>query len=280
MKAISEDEMKKSRRMGVWLSATVLSGAMMVAQGPGRQPRTVLLKLDTDHDGTLSASEIAAASMALSSLDANGDGVLTSLEFLPRQGSGGTSDPEEMVKRLMVFDRNGDGVLTADELPERLIGMMSRADANHDGRLTPEEIRASIKAQTGPAGRQEHGTQVTRMDPILNALDADHDGTISADEIANASASLKTLDLNGDGTLSPDEIRMREATPSDRVNHLLDEWDTNKDGKLSKPECPDRMQEQFEKIDINNDGFLDKAELTTYFVNQPPQRPRETETPH
>src|SRR5690606_33873373 len=39
------------------------------------------------------------------------------------------------------------------------------------------------------------------------ALDADGDGTISAEEIAGASETLKSLDKNDDGKLSRDEIR-------------------------------------------------------------------------
>ena len=42
---------------------------------------------------------------------------------------------------------------------------------------------------------------------IIAALDANHDGVIDADEIANAPAALKTLDKNGDGKLTPDELR-------------------------------------------------------------------------
>jgi hypothetical protein len=41
---------------------------------------------------------------------------------------------------------------------------------------------------------------------IIAALDANHDGVIDADEIANAPAALKTLDKNGDGKLTPDEF--------------------------------------------------------------------------
>ena len=44
------------------------------------------------------------------------------------------------------------------------------------------------------------------MPAIVAALDANHDGVIDADEIANASAALKTLDKNGDGKLTPDEF--------------------------------------------------------------------------
>jgi hypothetical protein len=43
--------------------------------------------------------------------------------------------------------------------------------------------------------------------PVMEALDANHDGVIDATEIANASAALKTLDKNGDGKLTQDELR-------------------------------------------------------------------------
>src|SRR5579859_1553924 len=44
---------------------------------------------------------------------------------------------------------------------------------------------------------------------IIGALDANHDGVIDADEIANASVALKTLDKNGDGQLTWDEFMGR-----------------------------------------------------------------------
>ena len=40
---------------------------------------------------------------------------------------------------------------------------------------------------------------------VVRALDANHDGVIDADEIANAPAALKTLDKNNDGKLSMQE---------------------------------------------------------------------------
>ncbi len=36
----------------------------------------------------------------------------------------------------------------------------------------------------------------------MEALDTNHDGELSAEEIANAPASLKKLDKNGDGKLT------------------------------------------------------------------------------
>jgi len=55
-----------------------------------------------------------------------------------------------------------------------------------------------------PGGR---GSRAHRLPPpIIAALDANHDGVIDADEIANAPAALKTLDKNGDGRLTMDEL--------------------------------------------------------------------------
>ena len=242
------------------------------AQGPGGQPRMVLQALDTDHDGKLSSAEIQLAPQSLLVLDSNGDGQITTDELSPKPENAGAS-ADELVKQLMSFDKNGDGVLTPDELPARMQSLFERGDANKDGKLTPDEIRAMANKQGMPAGNPttegQRGGQM-RTDPILNALDADHDGTISTAELANASKALLTLDKNGEGEITPDEMRPRQQTPADRADHMLDEWDTNKDGKISKAEAPDRMQAQFESIDKNGDGFLDKDELVQYFAVQTP----------
>jgi len=52
-----------------------------------------------------------------------------------------------------------------------------------------------------------------RFHPLLAALDADHDGEISAAEMQNAPAALKTLDRNHDGKLTPDEILPKPGVP-------------------------------------------------------------------
>lgn len=252
-----------------------LAAALPAQPGPDRQPprRPVLEALDLNHDGQLSSDEIEKAPQSLLTLDRNHDGQLTPDEYLPQQSSSaGQSDLE---RRLMALDRNGDGVLTPDELPERMQPLFLRADTNHDGKLTQDEIAALAASQSSPQGRPigRNGAEgMARLDPILNALDVDHDGTLTAAEIASAPGALKTLDTNADGILEANEIRVRQQTPAERAAHVLDEWDTNKDGALSKAECPDRLQGQFEAIDTNHDGKLNLEELTTFFATQPQGR--------
>lgn len=256
------------------LFLTLCTSAVAFAQGgPGGprtpQPRPLLLALDLDKNGELSAAEIDAATASILTLDKNGDGILTQDEFLPRS-PGMSASADEQVALLMSFDKNNDGVLTTDELPARMQGMFTRGDRDHDGKLTADEIRRmaghritreSAEAKPGSA------TGILVMDFVINAIDVNHDGVLQADEIKNAPAALRTLDLNHDGILQAEEIKVRPSTPKERAAHMLEEWDTDKDGKIAKAEAPDRMQERFDAIDLNHDGFLTPDELEKFFSN-------------
>jgi Ca2+-binding EF-hand superfamily protein len=253
----------------------VCAGAAL-AQGPRNQPRPVQLALDTDHDGKLSAAEIQAAPKSLATLDRNQDGRLTDNEYLaPPEANGASAD--ELVQQLMAFDKNGDGVLETSEIPARMQNLFKRGDTNHDGKLTPDEIRAMAIRQGMPAGNPslpfEHGIP-TANDPLLYAIDTNHDGIISAAELAASSISLLSLDKNHDGIISPDEMSMQLQSAEERMNRLLAEFDTNHDGRIAKSEVPERMQTQFDAIDANHDGYLDKDEMIQYYSNPANTAPR------
>lgn len=55
--------------------------------------------------------------------------------------------------------------------------------------------------QGGPGGPGQRPAM-----PVIEALDADHDHVISAEELKNATAALLTLDKNNDGKLTPNEF--------------------------------------------------------------------------
>ncbi|HXU79682.1 MAG TPA: EF-hand domain-containing protein [Methylomirabilota bacterium] len=58
----------------------------------------------------------------------------------------------------------------------------------------------------GPGGPGGEGRRMP-VPPLFATLDANHDGVIDEQEIADASSSLKKLDKNGDGKLTMDELR-------------------------------------------------------------------------
>lgn len=140
---------------------------------------------------------------------------------------------DELTATLMMFDANHDGKLEKSEVPERMQGLFERGDTNHDGILTRDEIAKLAEANRnqagrgpgaegfspgddparrgfpgGPGGRGGPGGPggPNQFDVAFNALDANHDGVISAAEINNASESLKALDKNGDGRITEDEV--------------------------------------------------------------------------
>ena len=117
-------------------------------------------------------------------LDANHDGVIDSNEIANASAA------------LKTLDKNGDGKLTADEFrPPRPNGPPGN-----------EQGGPNANQQGGPQGDRQAGHHRPPPLPILQTLDANHDGVIDASEIANASAALKTLDKNGDGKLTKDEF--------------------------------------------------------------------------
>lgn len=59
----------------------------------------------------------------------------------------------------------------------------------------------------GQDGRPGGPGGMRPMNPFVEALDLNKDGTIDADELAKAGVSLKKLDKNGDGKITPDEYR-------------------------------------------------------------------------
>lgn len=120
---------------------------------------------------------------------------------------------------------------------------------------------------------------------IMAALDADKNGALSADEIANATAALKKLDKNGDGKVGRDEIRteLEKLRPPRREQggrrgggggfgrgSFLDrimEHDKNADGKISASELPAGIAGLMDRGDKNKDGFLEKSEIEALSQN-------------
>ena len=106
-----------------------------------------LLKvLDQDHDKYISASELAAADVAVVALDVNQDGNLSESEISPTT-SETTSRPARrrgpglirMMKFHSALDSNENGELEDEEIKGAL-ALLKKIDANRDSKLSEEEV--------------------------------------------------------------------------------------------------------------------------------------------
>lgn len=104
---------------------------------------------------------------------------------------------------------------------------ITRADANHDGRITRAEFLAARNASFAQFDRNGDGVisqadigRFARFRPDLAArftdlianADANHDGQVTRDELAVAPAPVfDRADANHDGVIEPNEIAVLRA---------------------------------------------------------------------
>ena len=100
-----------------------------------------------------------------------------------------------MLERLKAADTNADGLISRAEaaaLP-RLAAHFDAIDANRDGQVSPDELRAAHAAHRGKGG-------------MFQRADANNDGRVSQQEfIARATERFQRLDANGDGFITQEE---------------------------------------------------------------------------
>ena len=119
----------------------------------------------------------------------------------PMGSQGGGPRGAMMQERLKAADTNGDGLLSRDEakaLP-RIAGQFDAIDANKDGQVATDELRAYHQANRG-----QHRAEMWKK------LDANADGKLSKEEVANHPrlvSDFDTIDADKDGLLAPEELQ-------------------------------------------------------------------------
>jgi Ca2+-binding EF-hand superfamily protein len=148
---------------------------------------------------------------------------------------------------LASFDRDGNGIVSRDEMRAAETERFQKMDANHDGRLTLDELSAVRKEQAA-----EHFAK----------QDKNGDGQLSRAEVTKMpDAVFARLDQNGDGQLSKDELSQKAAQFEEHAQKDFQRADTNSDGAISSDEALAQADKRFARMDKNGDGLLTKDEL-------------------
>lgn len=174
-----------------------------------------------------------------------------------------------------------------------------RADANHDGKLSLEEIRAYFPGFDGErfsrldrnrdgflrrnelagVGRGEDREVLRAAVDQLLGLDVGKDGEVTFAEVSMSKPGyprevFNRLDVNGDGVLSQLDVTqiqlVSHETPlmRSRVQKLLrsnlTRADANRDGEVTYEEAvaqfPNLQRASFRRMDLNGDGVLSRKD--------------------
>ena len=162
-------------------------------------------------------------------------------------------------------DSNSDGVLTRAEFDAGRVAQFTRLDADNNGQLTREEMRA----EHGERGGEHRGRRGHRGGPGghggFEGADANNDGNITRDEfLARPIAMFERLDANHNGVIEASERPQRpergaesgeRRQRADRPNP-----DTDDNGHFSRAEFTAMGAHMFARLDANSDGRVTQEE--------------------
>ncbi|HUL96956.1 MAG TPA: EF-hand domain-containing protein [Usitatibacter sp.] len=119
-------------------------------QGGGQDFMARLKKADTNGDGMISRDEAAKSlpriSQHFDEIDTNHDGQITNEELQAFHQKAGSKREERAAERFKRLDTDGDGRLSRAEAQAgapRLAEHFDEIDANKDGFITPDELKAA-----------------------------------------------------------------------------------------------------------------------------------------
>eukprot|EP01083_Nonionella_stella_P166068 554074_1 len=263
-------------------------------------------QFDANSDGRVDAGELAAAcniakwkaKKYMKLYDANGDGTLDLQEFEQLKLQILNKQPIQKIYTTLSandqhgqFDANDDGRLDASELAnacditlQEAQNIIAQYDVDGDGMLDPQEFE-QLKQQVLDQQRQQMTNTMAANDQY-NQFDADNDGRVDANELAQAcnislaeaQNIIAQYDVDGDGMLDPQEfeqlkqqiLEQQRQNMTDLISYTQDhnQFDADNDGRIDASELAQacnisllEAQNIIAQYDVDGDGQLDPQEF-------------------
>jgi hypothetical protein len=143
-------------------------------------------------------------------------------------------------------DRPGpEGDVTRQQAIERADRMFARLDANHDGRVTADELHAM--------GENRRGEMRQHM---FDRLDANHDGNISRDEFAQEHGAPGGPEGGPGMRMGPPPGGPGGPEGAEGPGHMRGAGMLGTQGFVTLEQMRARALERFDRADANHDGIL------------------------
>ena len=182
----------------------------------------------------------------------------------PGGGRGGQGGPggRMQMPSFAEMDKNKDKKLSKEELAQMPPQFFDRLDENKDGFIDEEEWNR----RGGRGGGGGGGPRLSES--LVKFLDANQDSKVTREEFGRISQVFDALDADHNGELSTEELNrfagavaelQNQSTGGVDVQNLFGAYDKNKDGKLTADEMTGHDRE-FKRLDLNKDGSVTREE--------------------
>jgi Ca2+-binding EF-hand superfamily protein len=209
-------------------------------------------------------------------LDKNGDNVVEASEMeaavtdrMSRRFGGGEMGRGGAIgERLMRgFDANRDGKVSGEEVRAEFARRFAEADLNSDGRIDDADLPPLMRGRNviaggdvgmGPRGRGG----MMRGIGFLREADANKDGVVTRQEVdAMADRTLARVDRNNDGVVDQaDRDALRKEMVDYAVKRMAHRLGAGPDGKLTREQFLAKTSKRFARMDLNGDGTISRDE--------------------